>query len=81
MPGLFFLFYFATRPFITLSPVQYWVLFLEMITPPATNLSVMAAKAGRNEGLVAQTLFFGYIAYFLIFPFYLALFLALPVFQ
>lgn len=81
MPALFFLFYFISRRFITLEPVQYWVLFLEMITPPATNLSVMAARAQRNEGLVAQTLFFSYLSYFIIFPFYLAIFLSLPIFR
>lgn len=81
MPALFFLFYFISRRYITLEPVQYWVLFLEMITPPATNLSVMAARARRNEGLVAQTLFFSYLSYFIIFPFYLALFLSLPIFH
>lgn len=81
MPGLFFLFYFSTRSFVQLQPVQYWVLFLEMTTPPATNLSVMAARAGRNQDLVAQTLFFSYLAYFIIFPLYLAAFLSLPIFH
>jgi len=81
MPSLFFLFYFLTRRLIVLEPVQYWVLFPETITPPATNLSVMAAQAGRNQSMVAQTLFFSYLSFFIIFPFFFALFPALPIFH
>lgn len=81
MPGFFFLLYAVFRRFFDLQPVQYWVLFLEMVTPPATNLAVMAIRAEKNEGLVAETLLFSYLGYFLLFPFYLALFLSLPLFH
>lgn len=78
LPGLYFLAFFALDLPRFLSPVHLWVLFLEMHTPTATNLSVMAADAGVNRGYAAFTIFVAYIAYLFAMPIYLTLFLRLP---
>ncbi|MFW5801396.1 MAG: AEC family transporter [Spirochaeta sp.] len=52
-----------------------WVVFLEMTTPPATNLSIMAAHAGINQEHTTFTLLSTYLLYLFIFPVYLMLFL------
>lgn len=60
-----------------LTPVQTWVIFLEMHVPPATNLTIMAARAGRNEHHVSFTLLFTYLLYILALPVFLFVFLRL----
>ncbi len=52
-----------------------WVLFLEFHTPTASNLSVMAGRAGRNHDEVGITMITAYGAYIVLFPIYMTLFL------
>jgi len=78
VPGLFFAGFFLVFPHLGLSPTHDWVLFLQMVLPPATSLSVLAARAKHNEDHVGFSLLVTYIAYIFILPFYLVLFLALP---
>jgi malate permease and related proteins len=78
MPVLFFLGIGLLLPRIAISPAQWWVIFLEIHIPPATNLSVMAAQAGMNEDQVAFVILITYLAYLVLFPIYLTLFLSLP---
>jgi predicted permease len=78
MPLLFVGGYFLILSKIGLLPPQIWVLFLESHLPPATNLSVMAAQAERNEDLVSLSVLVSYLAYLLFLPFYLLVFLNLP---
>ena len=77
-PALFFSLYFLLFKKLALSPVQIWVIFLEMHIPPAANLSVMAAQAEINEDTVSFTLLFTYILYLFLLPLYLLFFLSLP---
>jgi hypothetical protein len=78
LPGLYFLLYFVLDLPRLLSAVHLWVIFLEMHTPTATNLSVMAADAGVNRNHAAFSIFVSYVAYLFLMPIYLTLFLRLP---
>jgi len=78
LPALFFSLYFLLFKKLALSPVQIWVIFLEMHIPPAANLSVMAAQAEINEDTVSFTLLVTYILYLFLLPLYLLFFLSLP---
>lgn len=59
------------------TPVQNWVLFLEMHVPPATNLTIMAARAERNEHHVSFTLLVTYLLYLVVLPLFMYVFLSL----
>lgn len=76
LPALFYLAYFL---FLrdTLTPPQLWVLFLETHTPPATNLSIMAQSADTHKEIAGISLFTSYLAYLILFPLSLVLFLSL----
>ena len=78
MPGVFFLSYFLIFRPAGFSPAQCFVIFLESGSPPATNLSLMASRAGINENKVAFVILVTYIFYLLVLPVYLLLFLSLP---
>ncbi len=54
-------------------------LFLESTTPPATNLSLMAGQAGVNKDHAAVTLLLSYIAYLVVMPIAIVLFLRLTL--
>ena len=75
MPALFFLFapWFGNPA--SWSPTELWVIFLQFTTPPATNLSVMAAHHDINREHTTFTLLFTYLLYLLVFPLFLMLFL------
>ncbi len=77
MPLLFVALYLVVLRPSGLTPVQTWVIFLEMHVPPATNLTIMAARAGRNEHHVSFTLLFTYLLYVLALPVFLLVFLRL----
>jgi predicted permease len=62
---------------LAFSPAQIWTIFLLMHLPPATNFSVMASRAGRNEAHVSFTLLVTYLVYLVALPLYLLLFLRL----
>jgi predicted permease len=76
IPGLFFGVYFLFLKYIHLSPAMLWVLFLESHTPPATALAIMAT--GKNDTVVSPVILWTYIAYLIVLPGYLLLFLSLP---
>lgn len=76
IPGLFFGVYFLILKNLYLSPAVLWVLFLESHTPPATALAIMAI--GKNDTVVSPVLLWTYIAYLVVLPVYLMLFLSLP---
>lgn len=78
LPGLFFMSYLLFLKDGSLTPAQCFVLFLETSTPPATNLSIMAAQAGINENKVAFVIMTTYLVYLVILPLYMLLFLSLP---
>jgi hypothetical protein len=59
------------------TPVQDWVLFLEMHVPPATNLTIMAVRAERNEHHVSFTLLVTYLLYIVVLPLFMYVFLRL----
>lgn len=76
IPGAFWLLYLTTHRLGFLPPAAILVLFLETHTPTASNFTVMTARVGRNEGEAAFTLMAGYIAYLIVFPIYLTVFLS-----
>jgi predicted permease len=77
LPLLFILgFFFVLRP-MGLTRVQIWVVFLEMHIPPATNFTIMAARAEKNENYVSFTLLSTYLIYMLVLPVYMLVFLGL----
>ena len=78
IPGLFFGAYFLLFRPLGLNPTQIWVFFLQMVLPPATSLSVLAARAKTNEDHIGFSLLVTYIVYIVILPIYLVLFLSLP---
>jgi len=75
LPALFYEFFFGLLRNMNLAPVVVFVLFLEMHTPPATNLSLMAGEAGVNEHHTAVTLLGSYVLYLVLMPVYLTIFL------
>ena len=77
LPAAFVGIYFLVLRPLSFTPSQTWVIFLMMHLPPATNLSVMAASAGRNEAHVSFTLLVTYLLYIVALPLYLLLFLRL----
>lgn len=78
MPVFFFLCAWLLLSRLSLTPAQWWVIFLEIHIPPATNLAVMASQTGMNEDQVAFVILITYLAYLVLFPIYVTLFLALP---
>jgi predicted permease len=77
MPGLFVVAYlFILRP-LAFTPVQCWVVFLEMTIPPATNLSIMAGRAHKNEEHVSFTLMVTYLLFLAVLPAAMYMFLSL----
>ncbi len=78
LPALFFTAYFLVLRHMDLPATHIWVLFLVNHVPPATNLSIMANRAGINQDYAAFTLFVSYILYLFVLPLYLMLFLNLP---
>ncbi len=78
LPALFFAgFFLVLRP-LRLSPAHYWVIFLQMVIPPATSLSVLAARGGRHEEHVGFALLVSYLLYIPVLPVCLMLFISLP---
>ena len=78
IPALYFLAYFAILRPLRLSPAHAWVLFLQMSIPPATSLSVLAARGKNNEECVGFALLVNYIIYIFVLPLLLLLFISLP---
>ena len=76
-PAAFVAVYFLLLKPLAFSPAQVWTIFLLMHLPPATNFSVMASRAGRNEAHVSFTLLATYLVYLVALPLYLLLFLRL----
>ncbi len=77
VPLCFVLAYLVLLRPLGLTPVQTWVLFLEMHVPPATNLTIMAARAERNEHHVSFTLLVTYLLYILVLPLFMYVFIRL----
>ncbi len=78
LPGLFFAAYGVVLRYAHLQPAQLWVLFLEATVPPATNFSVMAGNATKNEDQTAFALLVAYVLYLVTLPLFLYAFLSLP---
>ncbi len=78
LPLLFIVIYLLIVRRLPLTPAQYWVIFLQMHIPPASNLSMMAAQAGMNEKQVSCTTFITYLVYMVALPVYMVIFLSLP---
>ena len=78
VPALFFAAYFAVIRPLRLSPAHAWVIFLQMVVPPATSLSLLAARGKNHEDHVGFALLVTYILYIGILPLYLVVFLSLP---
>ncbi len=78
LPALFFAAYFLVLRPLRLSPAHYWVLFLQMVIPPATSLSVLASRGKNNEDYVGFALLVTYIVYIAVLPVCLMLFISLP---
>ena len=76
LPGLYLLAHRLFNLPEVLSNAHAWVIFLEMHTPTATNLSVMAAETGVNRSHAAFTIFLSYVVYLFVMPLYLTLFLS-----
>jgi predicted permease len=77
LPAAFFGLYFGVLRGSGVAPAVIFVIFLEMHTPPATNLSLMAGQAGVNEHHTAATLLVTYVLYLVLMPVYLAAFLSI----
>ncbi|MFA6505028.1 MAG: AEC family transporter, partial [Treponemataceae bacterium] len=60
LPTLFFAGYFLVLRPLNLSPAHSWVIFLQMVIPPATSLAVLAARSKMNEEYVGFTLLVSY---------------------
>lgn len=78
LPGCFYLAYFLFLRKYQFNTALIWILFIESHTPPALNLSVMAAQAGMNEELTSFTILITYVIFLIVLPFYLLLFFSLP---
>jgi hypothetical protein len=78
LPASFFAGYFLVFRPLGFSPVVLWIVFLEMHTPPATNLAVMASQSGTNQDTAAFTIMVTYVLFVLLLPLYLVAFLSLP---
>jgi predicted permease len=76
-PAAFVAAYYLLLKPLAFAPAQIWTIFLLMHLPPATNFSVMASRAGRNEAHVSFTLLATYVLYLFALPLYLLLFLRL----
>jgi predicted permease len=77
LPAAFVALYLLVLKPLAFSDPQVWTIFLMMHLPPATNFSVMASRAGRNEAHVSFTLLATYVLYLIALPLYLLLFLRL----
>ncbi len=77
LPACFVAAYLLVLRHLGLTPVQIWVLFLEMHVPPATNLTIMAARAERNEHRVSFTLLVTYLLYIVVLPGFMYVFITL----
>lgn len=78
LPALYFLGYFSILRPLRLSPAHSWVIFLQMAIPPATSLSVLAARGKNNEECVGFALLVSYTIYIFVLPLLLMLFISLP---
>jgi predicted permease len=78
LPALFFGGYFLILRPLRLSPAHSWVIFLQMVIPPATSLSILAARGKSNEEYVGFTLLVSYVLYIAVLPLFLMLFISLP---
>ena len=78
LPAAFLAAYFLIFRPLAFSPVVLWIVFLEMHTPPATNLAVMASQSGTNQDTAAFTILVTYVLFVLLLPLYLVVFLSLP---
>ncbi len=76
LPAVFFAGYLLVLRPLGLDPTQLLVAFLMMNIPPATNLSVMVSRVGRNEDVVSFVLLVTYIAYLAVLPLTLLAFFA-----
>jgi malate permease and related proteins len=74
-PVLYWVLFFFVIKKIHLTPVQNWVIFLQMHVPAATNLSVMSHNSGQNENLISFNLLISYIGYLILLPVYIFLFM------
>jgi predicted permease len=74
-PAAFVAAYYLILKPLAFTPTQVWTIFLLMHLPPATNFSVMASRAGRNEAHVSFTLLATYLVYLVVLPLFLLLFL------
>jgi len=74
-PLLYWILFFLVIKNLKPTPIQNWVIFLEMHTPAATNLSVMAHKVEQNENLISFSLLFSYIFFLILLPVYIFLFI------
>lgn len=77
LPAAFVAAYLLVLRPLAFPPAQVWTIFLLTHLPPATNFSVMASRAGRNEAHVSFTLLATYVLYLAALPLYLLLFLRL----
>lgn len=77
VPALFYLLYFYALVPAGAAPIFVLVLFLQMHTPPALNLTVMAARSGENKDYTALATLVTYLLFIPLLPLYLFLFLRL----
>jgi predicted permease len=77
LPLCFVILYVLLLRPLGFTPVQNWVLFLEMHVPPATNLTIMAVRAERNEHHVSFTLLVTYLLYIVVLPLFMYIFIRL----
>lgn len=75
LPGIFYLAYFTILRPLGASAVAVFVIFLEMHTPPANNLSIMAGRAGVNREHTAFSLLVSYVVFVLAMPLLVSLYL------
>ncbi len=75
VPVLFWTFAIIFRKTALTAIPLLWVLFLETHTPPASNLSIMAARAAKSQSEVAAAILVSYLSYLAVFPIYLTMFL------
>lgn len=75
VPVFFWVFALVFRSAALSAIPLVWVLFLETHTPPASNLSIIAARAGVSQSEVAAAILVSYLTYLVLFPIYLAAFI------
>ena len=74
LPATFLILLKQIPALLNMAPAVLLILFMETITPPPANFSIMTKSVGKNEEETALSILVTYTAYLLMFPLYLVFF-------